>query len=331
MRRREFIRLLGGVVFAWPLAARAQQPTKSYHIAIIHPSVAIADISERGLFISGFFKELHRLGYTEGTNLVVARYSGEGREEQFPELCREVVQTKPDVIVAVSSRLARSLKAATDVIPIVAGMADPVAFGIVTSISRPGGNITGVSAEAGLEIWGKRLQLLHEAVPGAWKVGLLGSRGAWEMPQVSALREAARQLQISLHGPPLESPLQEQEYRRVFAAMELQHVDALIIADQAENLRHRQLIVELAYNARLPTVSPYGDDIGTLLGYGPSMVELYRRLAGYVDQILKGARPGELPIYLASQFELVINLLTARTLGLTIPPSLLVRANEVIE
>jgi putative ABC transport system substrate-binding protein len=328
------IKPLRSAAAAWPLVVRAQQPTKPHRIAIVHPAVSIAEMNERAdePYYPAFSKELRRLGYIEGENLVVARYSGEGQEERFSELCREAVQTKPDVIVATSARLTLALKAATDTIPIIASMTDPVAFGIVTSISRPGGNITGVSVEAGLEIWGKRLQLLHEAVPSASKIGFLGSRSAWRMPQVSALREAAQQLQISLHGPPLESP-QQQEYRRVFAAMELQHVDALIIGDQADNRVHGRLIREWANNARLPAVFPYREDfaIGALMAYGPSLTDTYRRLASYVDQVLKGAHPGELPVYLASQFDLVINLSTARPLGLAIPPSLLVRADEVIE
>ena len=178
MKRRQFITLIGGAAAAWPLAALAQQATKTHRIALVHPSVSIADMSESGgnSNYAALFKELRRLGYIEGVNLVVTRYSGEGREERFPELCHEVVRTKPDVIVTASSRLVLSFKAATNTIPVVASMADPVPFGIVTNIARPGGNITGVSMEAGLDIWGKRLQVLRETVPTAAKLGFLGSR-----------------------------------------------------------------------------------------------------------------------------------------------------------
>jgi ABC-type uncharacterized transport system substrate-binding protein len=158
----------------------------------------------------------------EGENLIVARYSGEGREDRYPDLSREVVLTKPDLIVTAASRLVLSFKAATDAIPVIASMADPVPFGIVASLSRPGGNITGVSVEAGLEIWGKRLQILREALPTASKVGFLGSRQIWNLPQVSAMRDAAQQMGISLLGPPVESPIQEEEYRRVLGAMRSQ-------------------------------------------------------------------------------------------------------------
>jgi putative ABC transport system substrate-binding protein len=336
LKRREFISLLmSGAAATRSFAVHAQQLTKSYRIAIVHPSASIADMSESGSnpYYSALFKQLRRFGYIEGTNLVVARYSGEGREERYPELCQAVVRTNPDVIVATASRIVLSFKAATETIPVVASMADPVAFNIVASLARPGGNITGISVEAGLDIWGKRLQVLREAVPAASKVAFLASRGVWNLPQVTALREAAQQLSMSLVGPPIEGPIQEEEYRHVFDAMVQQNVDGVIIGDQAEHVTYRQLILNLTDNAQLPTVFPYREffDIGAAISYGPSLVDVYRRLANYIDQILKGARPGELPIYLASKFELLINLKPAKNMGLRIPPSLLVRADEVIE
>jgi putative tryptophan/tyrosine transport system substrate-binding protein len=333
MRRRDFIKVVAGSAIVWPLATLAQQTAK-HRIAVVHPSISIADMSETGNPIyAALFKELRRLGYIEGVNLVVARYSGEGREERFPELCQEVMRTKPDVIVATSSRLVLAFKAATDAVPVVASMADPVPFGIVTNIARPGGNITGVTVEAGTEIWGKRVQVLREAVPIALKVGFLGSRQIWSLPQVDASRQAAEQLGISLVGPPLESPIQAEEYRRVLGAMVQEHVDGVIVSDQAENTNYPQLIVDLVRAAKLPTVFPYREyfELGALIAYGPLLSDGYRRLAGYIDQILKGAHPGDLPIYLASKFDLVINLKTAKAIGITIPASLLVRADEVIE
>ena len=171
MKRRAFIVGMGAA--AWPLAARSQHPPKKYHIAIVSLSAPVTEMSESadGPAFPVLFRELHRLGYVEGDNLVVARYSGEGRVEHFPELCRDVVSTRPEVIVTETSRLVRSFKATTDSIPIVAVMADPVSFGVVLSLARPGGNVTGVSVEAELGIWGKRLQILREAVPTASKSG----------------------------------------------------------------------------------------------------------------------------------------------------------------
>jgi putative ABC transport system substrate-binding protein len=213
-------------------------------------------------------------------------------------------------------------------------MADPVPYGIVTNIARPGGNITGISVEAaGPVISTKRLQILREAVPTAAKVGFLGSRQVWSLPTVDVLREAAQQVGISLLGPPLETPIQAEEYRRALGAMAQEHVDGVIVGDQAEHFPNRQLIVDLVRAAKLPTIFPYREyfELGALMAYGPSVSDGYRRLAGYIDQILKGASPGDLPIYLESKFDLVINLKTAKALGITIPPSLLVRADEVIE
>src|SRR6516225_4040610 len=177
MRRRDFIKGIT-VSTTWSVVARAQQIAKTHRIALVHPSAPIADMSESGgnPNYPALFKELRRLGYIEGVNLVVTRFSGEGQEERFPALCREIVRTKPDVIVTATSRLVLAFKAATDTIPIVAIMADPVPVGIVPNIARPGGNITGVSLEAGLDIWSKRLQVLREAVPMAAKVGFIGSR-----------------------------------------------------------------------------------------------------------------------------------------------------------
>jgi putative ABC transport system substrate-binding protein len=335
MKRREFMILIGGVAAGWPIAARSQRASKAYHIAIVHPSAPISDISDTGdnPYYRALFKELRRLGYAEGENLVVTRHSGEGREEHFPELCRNVVGTRPDVIVTSASRLVRSFKAATDTIPVVASMADPVPYGIVASLARPGGNITGVSVEAGLEIWGKRVQVLREVVPTASKVGFLGSRQIWQLPQANALRDTTAQLGVALLGSPVESPMQEADYRLVVSAMAQEHVDGVIVSDQLENVTCRRWIIELAVDARLPMVFPYREQFesGALIAYGPSLANIYQRLAGYVDRILKGDQPSEMPIYLASKFELLINLKTAKLLGLTVPPALLARADVVLE
>jgi putative tryptophan/tyrosine transport system substrate-binding protein len=335
MKRRQFITLLSGAAAAWSFAARAQQATKTYHIAVVHSSRPISEMSESSgnPYYGAFFNELRRLGYIEGVNLVVTRYSGGGREERLLELCQDVVRTNPDIIVTNGSRLVLDFKAATDTIPVVAIMADPVPLGIATNIAHPGGNITGVAIDAGPDIWGKRVQILREVVPTAAKAGLLASREVWSQPYIDALRKGAQQLGISILGPPIESPIQAEEYRRVLGAMAQEHVDGIIIGDQAENIAYGKLIVDLVGAAKLPTIFPYRDyfEIRALMAYGPSVKDSWRRLPVYIDQILKGAHPGDLPIDLESKFDLVINLKTAKALGITIPPSLLVRADEVIE
>jgi putative tryptophan/tyrosine transport system substrate-binding protein len=333
-KRRELIRLIGGAA-AWPLAARAQQATNLHRVAIARTSGPVADISETGDYptFPALFKELRRLGYVEGKNLIVERYSSEGRPEGYVELAREVVRSQPHLIVAVSSPLVLRFKALTNTIPVVGIMADPVAYGIVPNLARPGGNITGISVDAGLEIWAKRLQILKELVPTVAKAGYLNLHSNWDQAQGRAVQEAARGLGISLSGPPLQSPAQETEYRRVLGAMSREHLDGLVVGDIADNLAYRRLIINLVEIARLPTVYPYRSyfDEGGLMVYGSDLAQAYRWVAGYVDRILRGAKPGELPIYLESKFELLINLRAAKALGVTVPTSLLVRANEVLE
>jgi putative ABC transport system substrate-binding protein len=333
MRRRELI--AGLLLAATTGRAQAQQSAKVYHIAIVHPSAPVAELTETGTarFVA-LFKELRRLGYVEGQNILVERYSGAGRTQHYSELASEVVRKKPDLIFTNTSRMVQNFKAATATIPIVGLMADPVPMGIVDSLARPGGNITGVCVDAGLEIQGKRLELLREAVPGISRVGFLASRDVWENPLgIAALRPAAERMGVSIIGPPLEGTLEEAEYRRVFDAMIEGHPDAVIVSDQTENSSNARLIVELAAKSRLPTIYPYREQVeaGGLMAYATDLSDLYRRAAGYVDQILKGAKPGEIPIYLAVKFELIVNVKAAKAIGLTIPPSLLLRANEVIE
>jgi putative ABC transport system substrate-binding protein len=339
MRRREFITLLGGAAAAVgsPDPARSQQAAKVHHIAIVHPSAAVEDMNESShtTTFPALFKELRRLNYVEGRNLAVERYTGKGRAH-FTDLARDVVGTNPDVIFASSNPVVLSLRAMTETIPIIGLMADPVAYGLAASLARPGGNITGISVDAGLDIWGKRLQVLQEAMPTVSRVGFLTSRLAFNqllVAQMGAMRDAGRKLNISLLGPPLESPIDEGEYRRVFREMAQERVDGLIVSDYATNFVHRQLIIDLAQEVQLPTVYPYREffELGGLIAYGSSITDTYTRAAGYIDKILKGASAAEMPIYLEAKFELLINLRKAKALGLTIPASLLVRADEVIE
>ena len=280
-----------------------------------------------------FFGELLRLGYVEGYSLVVERYSAEGRPERYVLLADEVARTKPDVIVAASPLVVRALKDATASIPIVGAMSDPTAYGIVTSLARPGGNVTGVSVDAGLEIWAKRLQILRELIPTSTRVGFIGSRVTWDSPQGNAMLAAARQAGIALTGPPIDVPIREEGYRRALEAMALQRVDGLVVSDSSDNFTFRRSIVGLAEKARLPAVYPYREyfAVGGLVTYGSDVASMYRRLAGYADQILRGKKPGEIPVYLESKFELLVNSNAAKVLGVTIPTSLLVRADEVIE
>ncbi|HEV2548803.1 MAG TPA: ABC transporter substrate-binding protein [Stellaceae bacterium] len=291
-------------------------------------------MSETGgtAYFRAFFERLRQLGYIEGQNLVVERYSGEGRAEHYAELVREIVRGSPDLIF--TTALAPQFKAATATIPIVATTGDPVANGIVASLPRPGGNITGVTVDAGVDIMGKYLELLREMVPAASRVARLSSR-PWEgqAPYTVALQEAARKMQISFVSPPLHAPFNEAEYRRVFAAIVQAGADALLVSGQLENRANRQLIVEVAAKARLPAIYPYRfyTDIGGLMSYGVNLEDLCRHAADQVGQILKGTKPSDIPFNQPTKFELIINLRTAKALGITMPPTLLIAADEVIE
>jgi putative tryptophan/tyrosine transport system substrate-binding protein len=302
MRRREFVAGLCGAA-AWPLAARAQQADRPSRLAIITPTAPVVEITEvsRLPAYRVLFSEFRKLGYVEGQNLIVERYSAEGRPERYPNLAREVVHTRPDVIFATTNLLVSSLQAVTDTIPIVGLVADPVQFGNVTSVARPDGNFTAISVNAGLEIWGKRLQILREAVPTASRVGYLGSRLLWDTPLGDAIRQPAEQLGISIVGPLLESPFGQEEYRRVLEAMSRERAQGLVVNDEPANYTYRRLIVDLAAAARLPTI--YWDrtyvEIGGLMAYGSSAVDIMRHAAGYVVRVLTGTKPSDLPIYLS--------------------------------
>jgi putative ABC transport system substrate-binding protein len=279
-----------------------------------------------------FFEELSRLGYVGGQNLGVERYSGEGRTERYAELARDVVNTHPDLILAVGGRLSLDVKMATKTIPIVTIIIDPIAMGLVASIARPGGNITGVTISGGLEIIGKRMGLLVEAMPKLSTVGYLASRPFWEDPRGAAVREAAKQAGISL-SPVMLSAFDEAEYQRVFRSMEQDRADAFMVSDEPENSINSETIVELAAKSRIPAIYPVRDyvEAGGLMAYSPDLVDIFRRVANLIDKILRGANPGDIPFYQPTKFELSINLKTAKALGLEMPAMLLGRADEVIE
>ena len=337
MNRRTFLCGLTLGTLATPLDVEAQQAGKVYRIAFVHPSEPIADLTEeKSRYIKVLFSELRRLGYTEGKNLVVERRSAEGRTERHQVLAREVAQLKPDLILAITSRLVMAFKVATKTIPIVGLTSDPIAEGLVASLARPGGNITGFSVTAGDEILGKRLELLREVVPTVSRVAFLAPRTSSEGPYASYGRlmgEAAQRMGLTLVAAPLGDPIQEPEYRRAFGLMARERAEALVVGDHAENFTHRRVIVDLAAQARLAAMYPYLDfaEAGGLMAYAGDLAENYRGAAGYIARILEGANPGELPYQQPAKFELVINLKTAKALGLTIPQSLLIRADQVIE
>jgi putative ABC transport system substrate-binding protein len=333
MRRRDFITALGTAA-TWPLAVRAQQPAKRKRIAFVRPAGPVSELRVSGSpYYRAFFEELSRLGYVEGQNLGVERYSGEGRPERYAELARDVVNTHPDLIIAVAARLSLDFKTATTTIPIVSLINDPIVLGLVPSIARPGGNITGVTISGGLELIGKRLGLLVEAMPKLSTVGYLVSRPYWEDLRGAAAREVAKQAGISLKAALMDSAFNEAEYQRVFRSMEQDRADALMVSDEAEHRVNRATIAELAAKARIAAIYAYRDfvEAGGLMAYSIDLAEIYRHLANLIDKVLRGANPGDIPFYQPTKFELSINLKTAKALGLEMPAMLLGRADEVIE
>lgn len=335
MRRREFIGLLTGATVSLPRKARAAESGKVYRIALVHPARPVSELVETGDYsgFPAFLKELRRLGYVEGSNLVLLRFSGGGDPAGFASMARDVVGVGPELIATVSSRLILSFKAATSTIPVVGVMSDPIAFGIVTSLAHPDASITGVVTDAGLEIWGKRLAMLLEAVPTAKSVGFLISEALWDGTMGAAFRQAAQHLSVSIVGSPLRGMISEAEYRRVFKTLEQAGAHGLVVSEMPESNVHGRLIAGLAENARLPAVYPNRDftEVGGLMAYGNDLVDQYRRVAGLVDMILKGAKPRDLPIYQVTKYQTVINLKTARTIGLELPATLLAQADAVIE
>jgi putative ABC transport system substrate-binding protein len=327
MRRRDFsaILLIAGAAMR---PALAQAPTKQRRIAIVAAAGAPEAISEAGSgFWRAFFEELRRLGHVEGHDLIVERYSAEGHPSRYGDLARDVVSLNPDVIFLTGNILARIFRSFTSKTPIVATMSDPLETRMVQSLARPGGNLTGVSEDAGIEIWGKRLQLLKEAVPSMGKLTYVGVQLARMGVTLQAIESAAQRLGLSVIGVSVEEP-SSAEYRRLSAALVEQTPDAIVVT-----YGFGTGIVQLAAKQRLPAIYPTRAyvDFGGLMSYGSDRAETARQIANDVHQILGGIKPGDIPIYQATKFELVINLGTAKALGLTLPQSLLALADEVIE
>jgi putative ABC transport system substrate-binding protein len=331
MQRREFIGLIGGVI-PWPDAALAQHPPMMKRIAIVHPNIDVNVMSANSgnRFYLAFFAELERLGYVEGQNLQVHRYSGEGHLDRFDDLASTVIRTNPDVVFAIANVLALSFKRATTSIPIVMLGGDVVINGIVESIARPGKNITGINAPE-QQIYGKRMSLLRDAVPQLSRLGLMTLR-TYVRPD-SPLRRLAKENGFSLTYIPLEGKPDENQITRAFASMERDKIDGLIVTDDPTILPHKQLIVDLAASYRIPTIyaSRAYAEIGGLMTYVLDYAEAFRHVAEQINEILKGAKPGDIPFYQPNLFELILNLKTAKGLGLELPATLLATATQVIE
>jgi putative tryptophan/tyrosine transport system substrate-binding protein len=324
MRRRDFIKVIVGSVAAWPLAARAQQPAKLPTIGFLG-----ADASAFSPWTAAFVARLGELGWIEGKTIAIEYRWSQGRSERYAEIAAEFVHRKVDVIVTVGSAVP-IVRQATTVIPIVFAVGiDPVGSGLVASLAQPGGNVTGLSIQAN-ELAGKRLEFARELVPQLHRLAIMFNVGnAQPVLEMGETQAAARMLGLEV------APLVIQRAEDIAPAFQglKTRADALYVAVDQLMVANRTSILTSALSARLPTIFSTRDFVkaGALMSYGPSYTERFRRAADYVDKILRGAKPGDLPVEQPTKFELVINLTTAKALGLDVPPSLLATADEVIE
>ncbi len=326
MKRREFITLLGGAAAVWPMAVRAENPSKLPTIGFLGaatPAVA-------SQWVNAFVKRLAELGWIEGRTVAIEYRWADARAERYAEIAAEFVVLKVDVIVTWASAPVLAAKQATTLVPIVfAAQMDPVSAGVVTSLARPGGNVTGMSIQQ-TDTAGKRLELLREAVPSLRRLAILGNAGApGAVLEMNELNAMARTLGLEVTKREIR---QAEEIAPAVEALK-GRVDALYVATDPLVFNNRIPINVLAQDARLPTI--YGSreyvDAGALMSYGPNWTDLFRHAAEQVNKILRGAKPADIPVEQPTKFDLVLNLKTAKALGLELSPTLIARADEVIE
>ena len=326
MKRRAFIAALGGAA-VWPMVARGQQSSKVYRIGVLETT----SMSLNAANLDAFRQGLRERGYVEGQNFVIEYRSADGQAGRFPDLAAELVRLQVDLIVTRGTPAAQAAKKITETIPIVmAASGEPLVSGLVTSLARPGGNITGLSALT-QQLQAKRLALFKEMLPGITRIAALTNMsnpilsGEWHDTGMAARALGVQTLLIDVRRP--------EEIARAFDTAIKERADAVVVSIDTVTQSSRESIAELAAKHRLPAIYSSREfvDAGGLISYGVNFPDLYRRAATYVDKILKGAKPGDLPVEQPNKFELVINLQTARALGLTVPPTFLARADEVIE
>ena len=326
LKRREFITLLGGTAAAWPLAARAQQPSK--------PAIGYLGLTSPGgeaVIVSAFRKGLSGAGFDEGRNVSIEFRFAASEVSRLPGLAAELVNSKVAIIFTGTTAAALAAKAATSTVPIVFVMgSDPVKIGLVAALNRPGGNATGLSFFTN-QMEGKRLGLLHELVPKVDLIAvLLNPRNPFVEDQRNDLSEASRVLGLKIH---VERASNETEITAAFNTFAQQHAGAVLVGADLYFTSRRALVIDPAVQLRLPAIYEWREfvEAGGLMSYGTILTESFRKAGDYVAHILKGENPADLPVMLASKFEFVINLKTARQIGIEVPPGLSARADEVIE
>jgi putative ABC transport system substrate-binding protein len=326
LKRREFITFLGSAAVGWPLAARAQQTASPQRIGVL-----LVGLSAESEELQHFRQGLRDVGYSEGRNVVIEWRSAKGDYDRVPELVADLVRSKVDVIVLDSAVGTQVAKRSTSTIPIVMALViDPVGTGLVKSLAHPGGNVTGLSMMTA-DINSKRLQLLKEAIPQLTRAAVLWNPDHPFHPKVvEDLKVIAPSLSMELSFVGARAP---EQFGPAFSDVNRVQAQALYVVDDPIFFAHRMTLFKLASTARLPTIHELGrwPKEGGLMSYGPDVNDLFRRAAIYVDRILKGTKPADLPVEQPTKFELKINLKTAKALGLTIPESILLRADEVID
>ena len=327
MERRTFLGMIAGGFLAAPLAAEAQQTVKIYRVGMLETRSAILNAAN----VDAFGQGMRELGYKQGQNLDIVYRSSDGRDERFPALADELVRLKVDLILTRGTPAALAAKRATGSIPVVmAASGDPIGSHIVTSLARPGANVTGLSSGI-TESFPKRVQLLAELLPGVKRIVALLNMGNHAVPpQWDVVKASAQSLGIEPHLLDVRRP---EDLQGAFGEAAKRRAEALVVGLDGVTQANLRSIAELAAKQRLPSIYPAKDyaKLGGLMTYGSSDFHMYRRAAGFVDKIFKGAKPADLPVEQPTEWEFVINLKTAKALGLTIPPSLLQRADQVIE
>jgi len=331
MKRRDFL-LVATMLVPVARHASAQQSAPKKRLAVIGITKVEDMRIGRDPGATIFLEELHRLGYIEGENLIVDRW--QFQPGRLDEIAREIVDTNPDVIASPGTPMTLRLKAATTTIPIVAMTGDPIRFGIVSNLARPGGNVTGVSVDAGVGVWAKRLELLSLAVPKLVNAVFVSTEGGWTGAGGEAVRDAAQKLGISLVRGTVSSPYGDAEFRSAFSSIQRDQVDGLILSDEGNVHRPKKsLLVELIQQMRLPAIYPYREfvELGGLMAYASDINHATQSLAAQIVEIFRGANPGDIPYYQASKFDLAVNLKTAKELGIEMPAGLVAGASAVIE
>ncbi len=328
MRRREFIALAAASAFA--CSARAQQPTRQRRIGVVLPGW---DGTKINPIEAEFLNGLVRHGYVEGRNLIVDRYAAMGNMARFPELAAKVASNHPEVILTGAPPMTLALEAATQTIPIVTVIGDPVALGLVSSLARPGGNVTGITVDAGAELSGKRLALLREMRPNATRLAYLSSSQALKQPQATAVKQAAEALRLSLLHVDLGNSLNEGAYQAAYDLVAKMGAELLLVSDEPQHLPNSKVLVGIAMSAQIPAMYPFRDLVvaGGLMAYYRDLFDAFRQVADQVAQILDGGNPSEMPFRQPTAFKFSINTRAARDIGIIVPSTLLASADEVIE